>query len=74
MWGNPFIIGKDGDRDAVCDKHRKHLHEQVLEGKVTKQQLAHLHGKDLVCFCAPQRCHGDTLQRAALWAFTELNK
>ena len=20
-WGNPFVIGKDGDRDTVCDKY-----------------------------------------------------
>ena len=73
-WGNPFVMGKDGDRSAVCEKHRVHLHAQIQRGEVSVRQLAELHGKDLVCFCAPLRCHGDTLERAAAWAFSELIK
>lgn len=72
MWGNPFVMGRDGDRDSVCEQHAVRLRHQVLTGEVSKQQLAALHGKDLVCFCAPLRCHGDTLVKAALWAFREL--
>ena len=26
---------------------------------------ANLRGKDLVCFCAPKRCHGDVLLKIA---------
>jgi hypothetical protein len=26
--------------------------------------LGALRGKDLVCFCAPKRCHGDSILRA----------
>lgn len=55
-WGNPFKIGVDGNRDEVCDKFEKltlpHLN------------LEPLRGKNLVCFCAPQRCHGDSILRA----------
>ncbi len=74
MWGNPFVIGRDGDRNDVCVKHKEHLKQQVRDGAVTREHLAALHRKDLVCFCAPLRCHGDTLTEAALWAFNELNK
>lgn len=74
MWGNPFIRGRDGNKDEVCDKHAEYLRQQVRTGQVTLQQLADLHQKDLVCFCAPLRCHGDTLVKAAAWAFTELLK
>ena len=35
--------------------------------------LAALHGKDLVCFCAPCQCHGHTLEKAAEWASQTLN-
>ncbi len=61
-YGNPFIIGKDGDRDEVCDKF-----DVMLLGN---KELLHkvwvaLKGKDLECFCAPKRCHGDTLLRIA---------
>ncbi len=74
MWGNPFVIGKDGTRDDVCEKHAEYLRNQVSNGEVTLEQLAQLHNKDLVCFCAPLRCHGDILTKAAHWAFTELLK
>jgi hypothetical protein len=55
-WGNPFVIGVDGDRDAVCDRF-----ERVT---LPHLDLAPLIGKDLVCFCAPKRCHGDSILRA----------
>lgn len=56
-WGNPFILGKDGDRDEVCDKHEEWIRKQphLLES------LDELVGKRLGCFCFPLRCHGDTL-------------
>ena len=74
MWGNPFVIGKDGSRDDVCDKYAEYLENQVNSNRVTLQQLVSLHGKDLVCFCAPLRCHGDVLVLAAAWADEQLNK
>jgi len=67
-WGNPFVMGKDGDRNTVCDKHREYLWQQVRTGEVTIRDLLDLQGKDLVCFCAPLRCHGHTLKRAIAWA------
>lgn len=73
FWGNPFVIGKDGDRNEVCEKHAQYLRNQVTSGMVSLERLADLHGKDLVCFCAPARCHGDTLTKAAAWAYEQLN-
>ncbi len=52
-WGNRFVIGEHGDRDQVCNLFEC---EQLPELDVS--QLA---GKDLVCFCAPHRCHGDSI-------------
>ncbi|MCS3449808.1 hypothetical protein M2222_001371 [Bradyrhizobium elkanii] len=52
-WGNRFVIGKDGDRDQVCNKFEC---EQLPELDVSS-----LAGRDLVCFCAPHRCHGDSI-------------
>lgn len=73
-WGNPFVIGMHGNRDEVCERHAEYLRNQVRSGEISKEELAELYGKDLVCFCAPARCHGDTLEKAAAWAFNELNK
>lgn len=69
MWGNPFVIGKDGDRDEVCEKYSEYLKKGIRSGEVSLSLLASLHGKDLVCFCSPLRCHGHTLEKAAKWAY-----
>lgn len=61
VWGNPFVIGQHGDRAQVCDRYEALLVERLKRGEVTLPQLRSLHGRDLVCFCAPARCHGDTL-------------
>lgn len=72
-WGNPFVIGRDGNRDEVCDKHEAMLASQIDSGTVTVEELADLNGKDLVCFCAPLRCHGHAIERAIVWAVNKLN-
>ena len=74
MWGNPFVMGQHGTRDEVVEKHAAYLRNQVKTGEVSLQQLASLYRKDLVCFCAPLKCHGDILEKAAEWAHGELNK
>lgn len=58
IWGNPFVIGKDGTRKDVIEKYRKHImtNKQLLD-KIKND----LSGKDLVCWCSPKRCHGDIL-------------
>ena len=60
MWGNPFIIGRDGDRDEVIRKYKAYLFDSGLIGNVHV-----LAGRSLVCFCAPLRCHGDVLAHYA---------
>lgn len=60
-WGNPFVIGKDGNRDDVCDKYEAYL----LSNQTLLDALPELKGKKLGCFCKPQRCHGDILAKLA---------
>lgn len=56
-WGNPFVLGRDGDRDTVI-----RLYEKRLECKASLlAALGELSGKALGCWCAPERCHGDVL-------------
>jgi hypothetical protein len=73
-WGNTFIIGRDGDRDDVCDKHKAKLWQDIKAGRVTLEDLARLRGKRLGCHCHPLRCHADTLSAAADWAFAEIER
>lgn len=61
-WGNPFVIGNDGTRADVIAKYREWLLAQPAKIEQAKRELA---GKDLVCFCAPQGCHGDVLLEVA---------
>ncbi len=56
-WGNPFVIGRDGTRDEVIAKYRAWIVQQPTLLAV----LHELRGKDLVCWCAPERCHADVL-------------
>ena len=56
-WGNPFEIGKDGNRDEVIKKYR----EWILKQPQLLAALPELQGKILGCWCSPQRCHGDVL-------------
>lgn len=60
-WGNPYIIGRHGDRKRVVAKHREHLWCQYLSGLITDQDLLKLDGKTLGCFCAPELCHGENI-------------
>jgi len=56
-WGNPFVIGKDGTRDQVVEKFREWV---VLQPNLMAA-LGELKGRDLVCWCAPAKCHADVL-------------
>jgi hypothetical protein len=61
IWGNPFVIGKDGSRDEVIAKFETYL----LGNAGLMKQLHTLTGRDIVCWCAPSSCHGDVLVRMA---------
>jgi hypothetical protein len=56
-WGNPFVIGPDGTRQEVVQKYK----DYILSNQSLLSQVQELRGKDLICFCAPQQCHGDVL-------------
>jgi hypothetical protein len=61
-WGNPFVIGRDGDRAAVIAKYRAWFLQRVTEDEGFRRRLRQLEGKTLVCYCAPAACHGDVLK------------
>jgi hypothetical protein len=61
-YGNPFIIGKDGNRLEVIEKYRLWLKDRLREDPGF---LNDLHDDSiLVCWCAPYACHGDIIVRA----------
>jgi YspA, cpYpsA-related SLOG family/Domain of unknown function (DUF4326) len=52
-WGNKFEIGKHGDRETVCNRFEC---EQLPDLDVSS-----LANRDLLCFCWPHRCHGESI-------------
>lgn len=61
-WGNPFVIGKDGLREAVVMKYKRYLEKHPELVEAAKIELS---GKILGCWCAPHLCHGDILAEIA---------
>ena len=60
-WGNPFSIGKDGNREEVIQKYEQWIKTQPH----LVSALHELKGKTLGCWCKPKACHGDVLARIA---------
>ena len=68
-WGNPFSH-KTGTlaqfqvatRDEAVDRYEAWLRAQPALMARARQELA---GKDLVCWCAPARCHAQVLIQVA---------
>jgi hypothetical protein len=59
--GNPFVIGRDGPRAEVIESFNR----WIVRQHQLRDAIRELRGRDLVCFCAPQPCHGDVLLRLA---------
>jgi len=56
-WGNPFEIGKDGNREEVIKKY----YEYIIKNEPLLADLPELRDKILGCWCSPKPCHGDVL-------------
>lgn len=63
LFGNPYIMGKDGNREDVIRKYKIWL--DLWPYDVRRDELEKLRGKDLVCWCAPLPCHADILLEMA---------
>jgi len=61
-YGNPFVLGEDGDRNEVCDAYR--LHYLPHKPSIT-ERAGDLVGKVLICHCYPDRCHAESLVKLA---------
>ncbi len=78
-WGNPYSH-RPGTRarfrvanvEEAIEAYRLYLGRQLASGAVKVEDLAELDGKVLGCWCAPGRCHGEVLVRAAAWASSEI--
>lgn len=73
-FANPFKLQAGEPRGSTIQRYKEWLWEHIRSGKITLEDLLELENKDLVCFCAPQACHGDVLVAAVNWARKEWDK
>ncbi|MEZ2757258.1 DUF4326 domain-containing protein [Providencia vermicola] len=62
IWGNPYQIGIDGDRDEVIRKYKYDFDKGFLKpfDDIDRNILA-IRGKVIACHCKPYPCHGDII-------------
>ena len=65
--GNPFYMRNEGMRDEVCGKYEAYFYKKVKEAGAFRDYVAHIYRTALKndvalgCWCAPKRCHADTI-------------
>jgi len=79
ILGNPFKIGKDGDRSEVILKYRSWLWKEVAKRSAVMDELERLYeiwstkGKiSLKCFCFPKACHALVIGCYLVWMLKNL--
>lgn len=67
--GNPFYMNDENQRDIVCDKYESYFQAQLEYNTQFKRYLQTMlealeqYGKlSLYCWCAPKRCHAETIK------------
>ena len=61
IFGNPFSIGKDGDREKVINLFRSYFYNRLDYDIDFKLEVEKLKRKTLACWCKPEACHGDII-------------
>ena len=61
IFGNPFVIGKDGTREEVIEKYKNYFYDRLEKDIHFKNEVKKLKNKVLGCFCKPLACHGDVI-------------
>lgn len=60
IFGNPYKIGQDGDRNEVVGKYRTWFMKRLQDPRF-RLVVEELRGKSLGCHCHPLPCHGDVI-------------
>lgn len=67
--GNPFVLGRDGNREVVIAKYEQWLERALRSNAAVQSEFARLvalaqrpGGVVLLCHCTPLACHGDVLK------------
>ncbi len=60
FFGNPF---RSGSREENIERFKEYFDHQVGVDSQFRFMVSWLRGKNLVCWCSPQPCHGDVIKR-----------
>ncbi|EGG13295.1 hypothetical protein DFA_11056 [Cavenderia fasciculata] len=63
-WGNPFKVGKDGNRNECMKQYRDWIFHKD-QNDLFLQAKRELKGKILACWCSPLNCHAMVLAEIA---------
>lgn len=77
IFANPNPLAKgasDEAREENLGRYRQQLVAKVKSGAIKMEDLLALEGRDLVCFCAPKRCHGNVVSEAVEWAVKQRDR
>lgn len=64
MWGNPFVVGRDGTQAECVELYREWINASA-QTDLREAARQTLRGMDLVCWCAPNPCHAEVLMEIA---------
>jgi hypothetical protein len=69
VLGNPFYMQTERQRNEVCDEYAEYFKQQLFKNQAFVDELQRLitvyrhYGKlELFCWCAPKRCHAETIR------------
>lgn len=71
IFGNPFIIGRDGTREEVIAKYKHWFWNRIKEDWNFEREVISLWGYKLGCWCKPLACHGDVIKAFLEWRCDE---
>ena len=70
ILGNKFIMRNESQRDKVCDQYDIWIHNEiknnntdVINSLLNIKELAQNNDVVLLCWCAPKRCHAETIKK-----------
>jgi len=70
ILGNPYKMKTIYDRNEVCDKYEvwfeKHKDDDAIKQELDRLMDIYYHNDNkliLTCYCAPNRCHAETIKK-----------
>lgn len=68
--GNPYYMKNEAQRDEVCDRYQLMFRSILSDNSEARKQYnklleeARVRDISLACWCAPKRCHAETIKAA----------